>query len=459
MQRIIAHIDMNSYFASCEQQDNPAWRGKPLGVCEHLGGIIIAASVEAKRWGIKTGTPVWEAKKLYPKIILTKTSPHKYHFYTKRFLKVFEDYTDDLDKYSIDEAFLDLSKVCHIKMNTSPNPSLVRRGGDKVIPLLDKDPSRPSESRSERLDEVWADPYLEAERIAKEIKQRMVLEVGDWIRCSVGIANNKLLAKIASDMQKPDGLTTIRPENKHELYSKLALTDIPGIGSRMERRLNELGIKTLSDLRDYPLTKLTAAFGIPGYHLYNMGQLEGSYKEVFVDEPIKSIGHMYTVEKQYRKPESLQPLLYKLSEMVATRLRANNFSAGIIHAHFHDPEHNCYGRSKKLDYRITDGRDIFLESLAILKSLNLDIKKTPLYLLGVTVSGLRTTEGGQQQSLFWFETRKKAVTSALDKVNEKYGDFTLSRVPTMIAKDIIRDSVGFGRMKEFKKGTRFFGSH
>ena len=115
MQPIIVHIDMNSYFATCEQQDNLEWRGKPLGVCEHLGGIIIAASIEAKKWGIKTGTPVWEARKLYPKIILTKTNPDRYRFYTARFLKVFADYTDKIEKYSIDEAFLDFTKACNIR--------------------------------------------------------------------------------------------------------------------------------------------------------------------------------------------------------------------------------------------------------------------------------------------------------------------------------------------------------
>src|SRR5690349_12786458 len=118
---VIIHLDMNSYFASVEQQDNPDWRGKPVGVCEHLGGIIIAASREAKRWGIGTGTPVWEAKKLYPKIILTPTHAERYRFYTRRFLKVVEDYTDMVEKYSIDECFLDITKFCNISLSGNEN--------------------------------------------------------------------------------------------------------------------------------------------------------------------------------------------------------------------------------------------------------------------------------------------------------------------------------------------------
>src|SRR6185436_7054863 len=152
-------------FASVEQQDNPAWRGQPVGVCEHLGGIIIAASIEAKQWGIKTGTPVWEARKLYPKIILTPTHPDRYRFYTARFLKVFGDYTNDVEKYSIDEAFIDATKACNI----------VRPDGQGGY--------------------IKVDPWVEAARIAREIKTRMKREVGDWLTCSVGIGDNKLLAK------------------------------------------------------------------------------------------------------------------------------------------------------------------------------------------------------------------------------------------------------------------------
>ena len=431
--RIIMHIDMNSYFASVEQQDNPAWRGKPVGVCEHLGGIIIAASVEAKRWGIKTGTPVWEARRLYPKIFLTPTHPDRYRFYTQRFLKVFADYANDIEKYSIDEAFLDVTKIC----NT------VKNG-------------------------VRQDPFEEAEAVAREIKQRMVTEVGDWLRCSVGVGTNKLIAKIASDMQKPDGLTVVRPQDKEKLYEQLQLTDIPGIGTRMERRLNQLGIKTLKNLRDYPQSKLVEQFGIPGLHLHSMGQLKGSWKEGFTDEPMKSIGHMYTVAKEYRKPGVLEPVLYKLCEMVGSRLRLNGFVGTVLYVHLHTPPlqtdqggsftryDECTSRSRKLGYFIQDGRDIFLEAIRTLQSLGADPKESSIYLVGITIAGLSPQTG--QQSLFNFENKKRGVMGALDKVNDKYGDFTLARVPAFLARDIIRDSIGFGRMKEFTRtpgGTNF----
>jgi DNA polymerase-4 len=424
MESVIAHIDMNSYFASCEQQDRPEWRGKPLGVCEHLGGIIIAPSVEAKRWGIKTAMPVWEARKLYPKIILTKTNPERYRFYTARFLKVFEDYTDRIEKYSIDEAFLDLTKACNIRT----------RQNDQWLP---------------------ADPWEEAVRIAQEIKTRMQTEVGDWIRCSVGISYSKLVAKIASDLQKPDGLVVVRPQDKVSLYNRLELTDVPGIGSRMKRNLGQLGIRTLADLRDYPLSKLVAHYGIQGYHLHSMGQLEGSWKESFdetldqSDGTMKSIGHMYTVPQEFRSHKVLRPVLYKLSEMVGARLRVNEVMGNGIHVNVYDPERVRVGKGMQLSYYLRDGRDIYLEAMNLLKqSGQLKELEKHSYLIGVTVFGLAPENG--QESLFDAAQRRTRLVKALDKINNKYDDFTVARVPAFLARNIIRDSVGFGRMKEFK---------
>jgi len=156
-QRIILHIDMNSYFASVEQQANPLLRGKPVGVCEHLGGIIIAPSVEAKRLGIKLGTPVWDALKISPDIKLLPTDPDKYRAVTTRFMKILNDYTDQVERYSIDEAFMDITKYCR---------------GD----------------------------YSEALILALEIKQRLRLEVGEWVSSSIGIGPNKLVSKVAADL-------------------------------------------------------------------------------------------------------------------------------------------------------------------------------------------------------------------------------------------------------------------
>ena len=449
---IILHLDMNSYFASAEQQDNPSWRGKPVGVCEHLGGIIIAASVEAKRWGITTGTPVWEARKLYPKIILTRTHPDRYRLYSNRFMKILQDYTAHLEQYSIDEAFLDLTQVCNIKLQ-----------------MKDSWPQGVSSSlnpKSEILNPEMANPFLEAANIAKVIKMRMKIEVGDWLTCSVGIGENKLIAKIASDLKKPDGLVIIQNSkfkiqnfgtdgrnknggilmlNFEDLYHRLKLTDIPGIGRRQEKRLNELGIKRLTDLRDYPKSRLEAVFGIMGHHLYAMGQLKSTWKpKVEQDEEIKSIGHMYTLPKEYREKQYFVPVLYKLSEMVATRMRAQEMVGNRLHFYLAGEWHEGYGKSKRLGYYLQDGREIFLECMRIFQ--HLDVLPQMFKLIGVTISGLKEENG--QQSLFKKDEDRRKVSFALDKINEKYGDFTVCRVPVRLAGNVFKDSIGFGRIKE-----------
>ncbi len=450
---IILHVDMNSYFASVEQQDNLAWRGKPLGVCEHLGGIIIAASIEAKRWGIKTGTPVWEARKLYPKIILTKTHPDRYRLYTNRLMKILADYTGYVEQYSIDEAFLDVSRVCSV-LSSRPKPNASEAEW--------RDPSTRRMHSS-----VGMTEFSEAVSIAMQIKLRMKKEVGDWLTCSIGIAENKLLAKIASDMQKPDGLVVVSnskyqiPNNKQiqnsksqilnltteDLYKRLNLIDIPGIGHRQEKRLNNLGIHTLAELRDYPRSKLVAHFGIMGHHLHEMGNLRSSWKPVVEQEDIiKSIGHMYTLPQEYRETKFFVPVLYKLSEMVARRMRAQNLTGNILHFHIDDQKYESYGQSKKLGYYIQDGREIFFESVKIFES-NMRVAVARQYkLIGVTIAGLVNTPN--QPSLFQKDERIKRLVKSLDKINEKYGDFTISRVPVHQAGQAFRESIGFGRIKE-----------
>lgn len=482
MQKIIMHIDMNSYFASCEQQDNLAWRNKPLGVCEHLGGIIIAPSIEAKRWGIKTGTPVWEARRLYPKIILVPTAPQRYRYYTGKFLKVLGDYTDQIEKYSIDEAFLDVTKACNIRRRCLPLETVPVRP-PTVEPTFAESTAATPATGIENNPWQLVDPFDEARAMAREIKRRITREVGDYLKVSIGIAWNKLVAKIASDMQKPDGLVVARPQDKENLYKKLQLTDIPGIAHSQERNLNMLGIKTLADLRDYPQSKLVAHCGIMGYHLYQMGQLEASWKEGFDDnEPIKSMGHVYTIPQEYRARPILKPVLYKLSEMVGTRLRANGLMGDTVSVHVHDSGDNCYGRSHRLGYYVFDGREIYLEAMQILRTVfsasaalpssaafpvadgnealpvnNSALSPVPIKLVGVTVSGIADLE--RQQSLFPREEKQRRVVAALDRINEKYEDFTVARVPAFLARDIIRDSIGFGRMKEFKTLGRFVGVH
>ena len=304
-------------------------------------------------------------------------------------------------------------------------------------------------------------PFEEAVRIAREIKQRMKTEVGDYLTCSIGIAENKLLAKIASDIHKPDGLVVVDKEptvgcilederviivTKQILYQKLKLTDVPGIGRRQEKNLNELGIKTLSDLKNCKKDLLVARFGVVGgYHLYNMGQLNSSWKPIVKqDDKMKSIGHMYTLPKQYRQSKFFMPVLYKLCEMVGARLRKKKLSGNIIHFFILDKDYKSFGESRHLGNFINDGRDIFLQCMKIYEKLK--VRDVELKLIGVTMAGLEISVC--QQSLFKEEFKKDSLVKALDVINTKYGEATVCRAQILGVEKVFRDSVGFGRVKE-----------
>jgi DNA polymerase-4 len=337
-----------------------------------------------------------------------------------------------------------------------------------------------------------ANPFEEAVDIAREIKKRFKTEVGDYLRCSIGLAENKLLAKIGSDMQKPDGLVVIGSKQctvlsaqcsadgalrliKEDLYLRLKLTDIPGIGRRQEKNLNKLGIRTLKELRDFPKSHLVSRFGnIMGYHLYNIGQLAGSWKAVVHQEQeIKSMGHVYTLPMEFRKPEFFLPVLYKLCEMVGRRLRRKKLMGNIIHFYFHpvgslsrlnvgtadafgrptsngvnDKNYEGFGKSVKLGYFLQDGREIFLVAEEIYADLlkGQKIASLEFKLIGVTVAGLRPYVN--QLSLFGQEERGRRLVSALDRINDKYGEFTILRAQMLRAGKAFRDSIGFGRVKE-----------
>lgn len=210
MSRIILHIDMNSYFASVEQQVNPFLRGRSVGVCSYLspGGCIIASSVEAKAKGIKTGCRVSDALRLDPRAVIIENEPAKYRAVTEKFFAILGTYSGTIEPYSIDEAFVDLSG--------------------------------------------WVQNFSEARAIADEIQRIIKTEVGEWLNCSIGLSFTKFLAKFAGDIAPKKGILLIGDNTELEaILKERPLQDAWGINTRMEERLNLLGIKNLLDLRNF----------------------------------------------------------------------------------------------------------------------------------------------------------------------------------------------------------------
>jgi len=372
------HIDMNSYFASVEQQANPHFRGRPVGVCAYLSknGCIIAASKEAKALGVGTGAIVREAKKLIPQIKLVECDPIKYRHVTQGIFSIFRDYTPIVEPYSIDEAFLDLTG--HIKN------------------------------------------FRFAKKVAQEIKKRIKKEIGDWLTCSVGISFTRFLAKVASELKKPDGLTLVKPRHIPGLYKKLGLTDVWGINYRMAARLNRLGILSLMDLYNYPETNILQILGRPGWYLW--AKIRGEeIEEVDPDAQKlpKSIGHSYCLPVVTRDLDYLGKILMKLCEKTGRRLRASGRVANRIYVGWsYKYQYGDY-LHRKTPKPIYDTMDIWQTAFGLLKASI----RSEVSMLAVTVTDLRPWSG---QMEFWHNTiKQKNLTQALDKINDKFGEYSV----------------------------------
>jgi DNA polymerase IV len=278
------HIDLNSFFASVEQQLHPEYRGKPLAVVPTMADttVCIAASYEAKAFNVKTGTQVGEAKKLCPGIILV-SGDHA-----------------DYAKYSHD-----ITEAVELACPVSHNPSI----DEMVCQLMGREQEPPR-----------------ARQIALNIKQSIYKNVGVALRCSIGMAPNRYLAKIASDMQKPDGLIGLLPSQLPRAIAHLDLRALPGVGARTEIRLNKKGITTMEQLLALDHNQMGKLFdsvwGNRMYHWLRGAQTEdASGNNVSNPEVQKSLGHSHVLAPEHRSPEGSWAVAHKLLHKAAMRLQ------------------------------------------------------------------------------------------------------------------------------------------
>ena len=386
--RTILHIDFNSFFATVEQQANPRLRGKPIGV---TGGdrmertVIGAASIEAKHFGVKTGMHLYDAKRLCPEIILVRGDSDKYLEVTKKFLNIIKDYSPYVEMFSIDEVFIELKNAAV---------------GNSAL------------------------------GVALIIKNRIREEIGEWMRVSIGISYNKLMAKLASNLQKPDGLVVISNQKQAiQILDQIELNEICGIGLRIKKRLNNMGVFSFKDLRLVPLKALLASFKSYGQTLYNMsrGIDNRPILPFFEKEEVKSIGHRHTLSHDTNDQEEIKQLLLKLTELVARRLRAKKLVGRTVSVWYRnslkvDGGFTGDGMQMTMPYT-SDGIEIFRASWKIFHSIWTGDK---IRMVGVSISNLKP-QNPQNLSLLPETIREEVIIEALDKINDKFGEFTLQR--------------------------------
>jgi len=400
-ERTVFHVDMNAFFASVEQRCDPALRGRPIVVCGNAKTrtVVAACSYEAKAYGIKNGMPVGEAKRLCPSIVLVGGNPDKYVSIAHEIFAAMERYTPHVEVFSIDEAFLDMTHT------------LGRFGGV-------------------------------AEAAARHLKARILGVSG--LTCSVGIGPNKLIAKLASDLQKPDGLVRIRREGVARTLEPLPVEELCGIGPKLALALHDLAIFTCGELGRASEAQLVAVFGVVGRALKRMGQGldESPVAESGVTAPAKSMGHAYTLPRDTGDPATIRSLLLRLSEQVAVRLRADGVQGRTVGLTVRYTDFSTLVRHRTLAVPIDSGLRIAGSALALFTA-HCEPLPQRVRLLGVSVAQLTGPE--RQLSLLEDDRRLERVDRCLDRVNAKFGEATLVRAGAW--EPLVRKTHGFHSRK------------
>ena len=375
--RVIMHIDMNAFFAAVEQQSNPSLRGKPVAVTgSEQRTVILTSSYEARTYGVKTGMTKYEAQKKCPELILVAANNRLYTDVSSRIIRIFQDYTPLVEVFSVDEAFLDVTG------------SLAFFGS--------------------------------IERIAYLIKSRIKARLG--LTCSIGVAPNKLLAKLASDMKKPDGLTLIGRDDITGLMADLPIGELCGIGRRTQSKLNRMGIFTCGQLGCYPVLQLKAQFGIIGQRLALMGRGVDSSPVVPPDQEseVKTVGHSMTLRCDLSSREEISAFLLQLAEMVGRRARRYQVRGKTVTLTVRYTNFSTFSRQQAQPIPICRSEEIYFAAVQILNTLLLT---HPVRLLGVRLSNLLHHD--TQLSLLEADRKAEQLTHSLDQANDRYGEFSV----------------------------------
>jgi DNA polymerase-4 len=383
MTRTILCVDMDAFFASVEQRDNPALRGKPIAVTgAGERTVVTTSSYEARAYGVKTGMTTYQAKRVCPDLILVTGNNRKYAEVCGQLEEICLRFSPDIEVYSIDEVFLDVTGSHHLF------------GG--------------------------------AENLAWSIKAAVKAELG--VTCTVGAGPNILIAKLASDLAKPDGLRSISDAAVPSVLEALPVKKLWGIGPRTEEKLRAMGIVTCGELGRAPLPLLVKRFGTLGEHLQAMGN--GTLNrpvETISPEP-KSIGHSITLPNDICKREEIATCLLRLSERIGRRARRYGYKGKKITVTVRYSDFKTFTRQTTLPAPTNETGDIYRSALDTLDKIRL---RKSLRLLGISLSSLAKWEN--QLPLFQEpgNNKKAALTKAVDAVNDKFGEHTVTFAATL----------------------------
>ena len=395
-------VDLNCAFASIEQQHDPSLRGRPLAIAAYAtnAATIVSSSREARDLGIKTGMKVFEAKAIYPRVLVMEPNPPRYRDVSDRLMEILERHSPDVLRMSIDEA----------SMNLVGTPDLVRLGPAGV---------------------------------GLAVKKALRAEVGECITCSVGISTSIWMAKQASNLNKRDGLERIDHTNLVSVFERLQLTDLSGIAEASARRLRLGGIDTPLDFLRATPQKLRLA-GMQADHANGwLKRLRGFEVSNFEGVARKSYSHSHVMARATSSQRELEELLMRLSEMVGRRLRAAGrrgsvVSVGVVYR----PVAGRFSKQVTLPAPISTGEEIYRAALGLLAARE---PRREVGTLGVGLAGLTQAEAGQLD-LFAAATRPRneRLERAMDAIRDRFGEDAVQRARLLGRAQVVRDRIAFG---------------
>ncbi|WNS74145.1 DNA polymerase IV [Bacillus sp. DTU_2020_1000418_1_SI_GHA_SEK_038] len=404
--RVILHVDMNSFYASVEMAYDPTLKGKPLAIAGNPAerrGIIITCSYEARSFGVKTTMPLWEAKRLCPQLIVKKPNFDRYRAASIGMFEILNEYSDLVEPVSIDEGYVDITNSY----------------------------------------EHGTPPEI-AEKIQKQILQQLDLP------CSIGIAPNKFLAKTASDMKKPMGITVLRKRDVPNILWPLEVENMHGVGKKTGEKLRSIHINTIGDLAVANDIQLKSTLGINGLRLKE--RANGIDRRIVDPEAateFKSVGNSTTLPRDNTNQQELLRVIEELAGTVSTRLKRKTVLAAAVSIMIRYKDRKTVTRSKKLQNPIQKSDDIFAAAKQLfLKHWNGD----PVRLLGITGMELvEHNEAVKQLDLFSYETeaKKEPLFEALSNLREKYGSQIIDTAAGM--PEIKKQQQGIGTETSFNK--------
>ena len=402
MKPVILHSDMNNFYASVEILYNPMLRDKPMAVAGDEGarhGIVLAKNDIAKRFGIRTGQVLWEARQQCPGLVCVPAHYDRYLAFSAQARNIYTSYTDQVEPFGLDECWLDVTGSVGL--------------------------------------------FGEGPTIADEIRGRIWRELG--LTVSIGVSFNKVFAKLGSDMKKPDATTVITPENYQEQAWRLPVSDLLYVGPATTRKLNQYGITTIGDLAKTNIDLLYWLLGKNGVmlHRFANGQDHSGVRRYYTVPPMKSVGNSTTTPRDLVSEDDVKITLMSLCESVGARLREQNCLCSTVALGIRDNQLLSYDRQAKLDCPTANTLDIWEITVELFRRYHTG--REPVRSLSVKASGLTPANGVVQLSLFPEDQKKQRradIDRALDKIRGKYGYYSIRRGIVLVDPSLDLDAKG-----------------